>query len=165
MRTMRGTRDGLAVAVSLALVLALAVAGCGSGRSAPSARVVAAAWLSALAAGDVPRVCDGLTARAASALALEFGGRSCAETISAVVRFDRSTPGRSRSILGARVLPTSTLPLSPAPQYAGAVTAAVRVQFEDPVVRGRQYVDLRLALAGGQWRIDDGVDALFTVLG
>jgi hypothetical protein len=147
-----------------ALVVALGVAGCG-GRAAgdDGPREAAAAFLERLATGDVAGLCRSLSAGAARELARDFGGTTCRETAAEAARYVAVRPGARNAVRGVTILPTLDVPLSPAPYRAGDGTAALRLVIDDPVLASRQALDVRLRRVAGRWRVDGGVDALFTL--
>ena len=158
-RTARAGRFALATAL-----VALALAGCGE-RAADDdgPREAAAAFLQRLATGDVRGLCRSMSAAAVAELARDFGGSSCPETAKAAARYVATARGLRSAIEEATILPTLDVPLSPAPQRPGATTTALRLVIDDPVLGTRQALDVRLVLAAGRWRVDSGVNALFTL--
>jgi hypothetical protein len=159
-RRRAGAAPALLAAVSLAL------AGCGDRAQEPlGPRAAAAALMDRLARGDVRGVCRSLSPRARVELALDFGGSSCRATAGAAVRYVGDREGMRQAVRGVRILRTSDVPLSPAPQRAGAATAALRLVVDDPVVGSRQALDVVLRRIAGRWRVDSGIAALFTIVG
>jgi len=146
------------------LVAIAAAAGCG-GRAAEDdgPRAGASAYLERLAGGDVRGICRSLTATGAAELARDFGGTTCSATAAAASRYVAARPDLRDAVRGATILPTLDIPLSPAPQRAGARAAALRLVIDDPVLHSRQALDVRLRLERGRWRVDEGVNALFTL--
>lgn len=165
-RRRRGRRAHAAGAAGLAVVaVAFAVAGCGepaAERLGP--REAATAWLQRLAGGDVAGVCRSLTPRAVAELARDFGGTDCTQTSTRAARYVVGRKGMREAVRGVEILPTLDVPLSPAPQRAGATTAALRLVIDDPVLGTRQAFDVGLRRIGGRWRVDRGVSALFTLV-
>ncbi len=146
-----------------ALLVASALAGCGErAGDGGGARAAAHAFLERLATADVSGMCRSLSPAAVAELARDFGGASCSQTAQAAARYVASTRGLRSAIRGVRILPTLDIPLSPAPARPGATTVALRLVIDDPVLASRQALDVRLRLTGGRWRVDGGVNALFT---
>lgn len=146
-----------------ALVASVALAGCGERAADPAPRAATAAFLDRLASGDVRGICRSLTVAAAAELARDFGGTTCARTAARAARYVAARPAVRASIRGVTILPTLDVPLSPAPHRPGARTTALRLVVDDPVLGSRQALDIRLWLAAGRWRVDGGVNALFTL--
>lgn len=161
----RGRRAVARGAVLCAAAHAFAVAGCGE----PAAeqlgpRAAATAWLQRLAGGDVAGVCRSQTPRAVAELARDFGGADCTQTATATARYVLGRKGMRDAVRGVEILPTLDVPLSPAPQRAGAATVALRLVIDDPVLGTRQAFDIGLRRSGERWRVDRGVNALFTLV-
>ena len=151
------------LALAIALV-ALALAGCGErAADADGPRGAVAAFLQRLATGDVHGLCRSLSPAAVAELARDFGGSSCPQTARAAARYVASERGLRSAVREVTILPTLDVPLSPAPQRPGASTTALRLVIDDPVLGTRQALDVRLVLAAGRWRVDRGVNALFTL--
>jgi hypothetical protein len=149
-------------AITVVLATAL-LAGCG-GEHAAAPRQSLQTFLASLAAGDVPVACATATAAAVAELARDFGGRDCVETLTAVGRHVRTTPGPRLALARARILAQGDTPLSPAPTRADATVTQFRVSLRDPVLRRTQKLDVTLRRRDGRWRVDAGVAALFTLL-
>ena len=109
-------------------------------------------------------MCRSLSARAQAELARDFGGANCPATAAAAVRYVRDRAGLRAAVRGVTILPTSDIPLSPAPQRAGAASVALRLVVDDPVLGSRQAFDVGLRRIGGRWRVDAGIAALFTIV-
>jgi hypothetical protein len=150
--------------LAIAIAIAIACGGCG-GSAAPGdgPREAARAFLARLASGDVTGVCRSLSPAGAAELARDFGGATCRETAAEAARYVAVRSSMRAAIRGVRILPTLDVPLSPAPQRAGATSAALRLVIDDPVLGSRQALDVGLRLTGGRWHVDSGVDALFTL--
>ncbi len=145
-------------------LLVLALAGCGERASDDDGpREAAAAFLQRLATGDVRGLCRSLSPAAVAELARDFGGSSCQQTAKAAARHVARTSGLRRAVGDVTILSTLDVPLSPAPQRPGATATALRLVIDDPVLGTRQALDVRLVLAAGRWRVDRGVNALFTL--
>lgn len=145
--------------------LSLALAGCGEkAQERHEPRAAAAALMERLANADARGVCRSLSARAQAELARDFGGPSCSATAAAAARHVRDRPGLREAVRGVRILPTSDIPLSPAPQRAGTDRVALRLVVDDPVLGSRQAFDIVLRRIGGRWRVDGGIAALFTIV-
>ena len=160
-----GRRCAAAAAIALVGALSIALAGCGdrsTERLGP--RAAAAALMDRLANADVGGVCRSLSAPARAELALDFGGSSCPATAAATVRYVRDHPGMREAVRGVRILPTSDVPLSPAPQRAGTASAALRLVVDDSTLGSRQAFDIVLRRIDGRWRVDRGIAALFTIV-
>jgi hypothetical protein len=165
-RSTRRPRAGAWRAVVAVLALSVAPAGCGDGGPDPNGpRAAAAALMDRLVDGDVGGVCRSLSARARAELARDFGGASCPATAAAAVRYVRDREGLRRAVRGVTILPNTDVPLSPAPQRAGASRVALRLVVADPVLGSRQAFDIGLHRIGGRWRVDSGIAALFTIVG
>jgi hypothetical protein len=149
-----------AVTLLLALVL---LAGCGGEHDA-APRQALQAFFAYVVAEDVSGACATATPAAVAELARDFGGGDCAETLAAVARYVRTTPGQRAALARAHVLKQGDTPLSPAPTRAGATVTQFRVSLRDPVLRQTQKLDVTLRRRGGRWRVDAGVAALFTLL-
>jgi hypothetical protein len=152
-------------ALVAALVL-VALAGCGDTRTADRAgpRQAASALMARLASVDVAGVCGVLSAHARAELAVDFGGSSCPQTAAATVRYVRDRTGMQRAVRGVRIYPTLDVPLSPAPQRAGAATVPLRLVYDDPALHSTQAFDILVRRIGGRWRVDSGISALFTIV-
>jgi len=151
--------------VAFVVALSLALAGCGDeAQERLDPRAAAAALMQRLANGDVRGVCRSLSARALAELARDFEGSSCPATAAAAVRYVRDRAGMREAVRGVRILPTSDIPLSPAPRRAGMQRAALRLVVDDPVLGSRQAFDIVLRRIAGRWRVDGGVAALFTIV-
>ncbi|MHB8694635.1 MAG: hypothetical protein ACYDHH_25640 [Solirubrobacteraceae bacterium] len=148
-----------------AVLAALLAAGCGATRASPDPRRALTALLAELAAGDVGPVCQGLAPQAVSELATEFGGEGCRQTVGAAARYLTSSDSERRAVAAAKVLSALDLPLSPAPYYAGETSVRVRVQFDDPVLSRRQFIDVSMRFDHGRWVLSGGIAGLFTLLG
>lgn len=158
-------RAGVGAAAAVALALSGVLTGCGDeARERLGPRAAAAAFLERLANADVPGVCRSLSVRAQAELARDFGGSACPATAAAAVRHVRDRPGLREAVRGVRILPTSDIPLSPAPQRPGAARVALRLVVDDPVLGSRQALDIALRRIGGRWRVDSGIAALFTIV-
>lgn len=163
--TSRRRRAGPVAWAALVLALSIALAGCGDeARERLNPRAAAAALMQRLANADARGVCRSLSARAQAELARDFGGSNCPATAAAAVRYVRDRAGLRDAVRGVRILPTSDVPLSPAPQRAGTGRAALRLVVDDPVIGRRQAFDIVLRRIGGRWRIDRGIAALFTIV-
>jgi hypothetical protein len=148
-----------------ALLAVLALAGCGEPVvSDAGPRAAAAAFMQRLASGDVRGMCRSLSAAAAADLARDFGGSSCRATAAEAARYVAVRPGQRDAVRGIVIEATHDTPLSPAPFRAGARTAALRLVVDDPVLASRQSFDLQLRLVAGRWRVDGGLNALFTLV-
>ncbi|MDX6719814.1 MAG: hypothetical protein QOJ63_2068, partial [Solirubrobacteraceae bacterium] len=127
----RRRRAGVVAAVALSI----APAGCGEeAQERLNPRAASAALMERLANADARGVCRSLSARAQTELARDFGGSSCPATAAAAVRYVRDRAGMRDAVRGVRILPTSDIPLSPAPQRAGTTRAALRLVVDDPVL-------------------------------
>jgi hypothetical protein len=143
----------------------LAVAGCGSSPEPDlGPRLAVAAFLQQLARGDAPGMCRTLSAAAAADLARDFGGSSCETTAAEAARYVAARPGQRAAVRGVVMEANYDTPLSPAPFRAGATTAALRLVIDDPVLASRQAFDVRVRLVAGRWRVDGGMNALFTLV-
>jgi len=150
---------------SAALLAVLALAGCGTPAvSDEGPRAAATAFLQRLASGDVAGMCRSLSAAGAAELARDFGGSSCLATAAEVARYVAVHPGQRDAVRGVVIEANHDTPLSPAPFRAGATTAALRLVVDDPVLASRQAFDVRLRLVAGRWRVDAGMNALFTLV-
>jgi hypothetical protein len=140
-----------------ALLAVLALAGCGEPAAIdPGPRAAATAFMQRLASGDVRGMCRSLSAAAAADLARDFGGSTCMATAAEAARYV--------AVRGIVIEATHDTPLSPAPFRAGAQTAALRLVVDDPVLASRQSFDVQLRLIAGRWRVDGGLNALFTLV-
>jgi hypothetical protein len=150
---------------TLAAALAgLAAAGCGTASDAGPRGALQTA-LADIAAGDVAGACGALTPAGAAELRQGFGGATCAATLTTAVGYVKARAGERAAVGGAKVLQAVDVPLSPAPYRSGSSTTSLRVSFDDPVLGGEQQeFDVGLRLAGGRWRVDSGIAALFTLL-
>lgn len=158
-------RAGVSAVAASVLALAIALSGCGDkAQERLDPRAAAAALMERLANADVRGVCRSLSARAQAELARDFGGSNCPATAAAAVRYVRDRAGMRKAVRGVRTLPTSDVPLSPAPQRAGATRAALRLVVDDPVLGSRQAFDIVLRRIDGRWRVDGGIAALFTIV-
>ncbi len=161
----RGRRAGAGALAALVVALWIAPAGCGD--EAPERldpRAAAAALMQRLANADARGVCRSLSTAAQIELARDFGGSTCPATAAAAVRYVRDRAGMREAVRRVRILPTSDIPLSPAPQRAGNARAALRLVMDDPVLGSRQAFDIVLRRIDGRWRVDGGVAALFTIV-
>jgi hypothetical protein len=148
-----------------ALAAALAVAGCGSSPEPDlGPRLAVAAFLQELASGDASGMCRSLSAAAAVDLARDFGGASCEETATEAARYVAARPGERDAVHGVVIEANQDTPLSPAPFRAGAKMVALRLVIDDPVLASRQAFDVRLRRVAGRWRVDGGINALFTLV-
>jgi hypothetical protein len=160
----RGRRASIGALAAL-VALSIALAGCGGkAQERLDPRAAAAALMERLANADARGVCRSLSTRAQAELARDFGGSSCPATAAAAVRYVRDRTGMREAVRGVRILPTSDIPLSPAPQRAGTARAALRLVVDDPVLGSRQAFDIVLRRIDGRWRVDSGVAALFTIV-
>jgi hypothetical protein len=150
---------------ALVVALSIALAGCGEkARERLNPRAAATALMDRLASGNARGVCRSLSARAQAELAPDFGGTSCPAMAAAAVRYVRNRAGMLEAVREVRILPTSDIPLSPAPQRAGTARAALRLVVDDPVLGSRQAFDIVLRRIDGRWRVDGGIAALFTIV-
>ena len=158
----RAGTGGLAAVV---VALSIALPGCGDeAQERLNPRAAVAALMERLANGDTHGVCRSLAAHAQAELARDFGGTSCAATAAAAGRYVRDRTGMRDAVRGVRILPTSDIPLSPAPQRGDTNQAALRLVVDDPVLGSRQAFDVVLRRIGGRWRVDAGIAALFTIV-
>jgi len=164
-RRRAGAWRAAALVVALSVGPSVALAGCGGrAQERPGPRTAAAALMDRLADGDVGGVCRSLSSRARAELARDFGGASCPATAAAAVRYVRGRDGMRRAVRGVTILPNTDIPLSPAPQRAGAAHGALRLVVDDPVLGSRQAFDVLLRRIAGRWRVDRGIAALFTIV-
>jgi hypothetical protein len=162
----RGRHRRARLSAALVAASALALAGCGGtpARDPHGPREAATAFLQRLASGDVRGMCRSLSGNGSAELAHDFGGVTCAESAAAATAYVAERDDLRRAIRGVRILPNIDVPLSPAPLRAGATTAALRLVVDDPVLRSRQAFDVGLRREAGRWRVDAGMQALFTLV-